>query len=364
MRLRLDKIASSTRNAALFRDVTVGVNIPAEAGVVIAVRILDDKSTYNHVEDAHGRMMRVQSGDVLAGVLGARDALRGYAGEVPDAIAPGDILHLLNLGGIIGRCTSENPGIGPPCRVEVLGAVLRFSELGRRVGVPARIAPGPITPMDGLPEHLPPVVLVAGSCMQAGKTAAACMLIRAATSRGLKVAATKVTGVALRRDALEMTDHGASATCTFVDAGLPSTAGVDVVPVARGCIAAMAATQPDLIVVELGDGLLGRYGVDAILQDPEIQVLNGCLVLAANDPVAAWGGVQWLASIGWRPMVITGPATDNAAGSTRIEELCAVTAINARKHPEELAGVVLDHLSQSVTEGSVTPLRMEATCAR
>ena len=78
MRIRLDKIASSTRNVGLFRDVTLGTSIPAQSGVVIAVRVLDDKSTYNHVEDEHGRMMRVQAGDVLAGVLGARDALRGH----------------------------------------------------------------------------------------------------------------------------------------------------------------------------------------------------------------------------------------------------------------------------------------------
>ena len=338
MRIRLDKIASSTRNVGLFRDVTLGSQIPAEAGVVVAVRVLDDKSTYNHVEDAHGRMMRVQAGDVLAGVLGARDALRGYAGKVPDEVAPGDILHLLNLGGVIGCCTSENPGIGPPCRVEVLGTVLKFTELGRRVGQPARISPGTVPPLAALPDDLPPVVLVAGSCMHAGKTAAACMFIREATTRGLKVAATKVTGVALRRDSLEMQDHGAQAACTFVDAGLPSTAGVDVVPVARGCIAAMAATGPDLIVVELGDGLLGRYGVDAIL--------------------------QWLATHGWRPVAITGPATDNAAGSTRIEELCEVPAINARKQPSELAGLVLDHLNQSVTLGAITRIPLGAQCAR
>ena len=359
-----DKIASSTRNVGLFRDVTLGTSIPAQSGVVIAVRVLDDKSTYNHVEDEHGRMMRVQAGDVLAGVLGARDALRGYAGVVPDTVSPGDVLHLLNLGGVIGRCTSENSGVGPPCRVEVLGSVLQFNELGRRVGSPARISPGPVAPLQALPEDLPPIVLVAGSCMHAGKTAAACMLIREATQRGLKVAATKVTGVALRRDSLEMQDHGAAAACTFVDAGLPSTAGVDVVPVARGCIAAMAATNPDIILVELGDGLLGRYGVDAILQDPELQVCDGALVLAANDPVAAWGGVQWLADHGWRPVAITGPSTDNAAGSSRIEELCEVPAINARKQPEKLASMVLEHIDQLVTVGAITPLPLGEQCAR
>jgi hypothetical protein len=357
MRVRLDKLASSTRNSKLHRDVIVGAPIPAKPGTVIAVRVLDTKATYNSVEDVHGRMMGVQKGDVLAGVLGARDALRGYAGDVPESVAPGDILHLLNLGGVIGLCTSVNPDVGPPCRVEVLGAVMTFPELGRRIGVPASISPGPIAPRDELPADLPPLVLVAGSCMHSGKTAAACMIVREATARGLKVAACKVTGVALRRDSLEMLDHGAIDAVTFVDTGIPSTAamsGNDVASIAKGCIAAMGATGADLIVVELGDGLLGRYGVDVILRDPVLKEQRGTLVYAANDPVAAWGGARWLAHEGWTPITVTGPATDNAAGSSRIEELTSISAINARNRPTELADKVLGALDGLVTGASPT----------
>jgi hypothetical protein len=347
MRYRLDKIASCTRNAKLHRDVVVGGPIPAVAGTVVAVRVLDNKAVYNQIEDPHGRLVKVQKGDILAGVLGARDALRGYAGDVPASVSIGDTLHLLNLGGVIGLCTSVNPDVGPPCRVEVLGAVMRFPELGRRVGVPASIFPGPVAARDDLPEDLPPLILVAGSCMHAGKTAAACALVRAATQRGMRVTATKVTGVALRRDSLEMMDHGATDAVTFVDTGLPSTAmttGVDVAAIAKGCIAAVALPGVDVIVVELGDGLLGRYGVDVILADPVLKRQRGTLVFAANDPVAAWGGVQWLSEAGWRPAVVTGPATDNEAGSSRIVELTGVPALNARTRGDELADCVLGDL--------------------
>ena len=357
MRVRLDKLASSTRNAKLHRDVIVGTPIPAVPGTVIAVRVLDTKATYNSVEDVHGRMMGIQRGDVLAGVLGARDALRGYAGDVPESVAPGDILHVLNLGGVIGLCTSVNPDVGPPCRVEVLGAVMTFPELGRRVGVPASINPGPIAPRDDLPADLPPLILVAGSCMHAGKTAAACMLIREATARGMNVAACKVTGVALRRDSLEMVDHGATLAVTFVDTGIPSTAalsGVDVTAIAKGCIAAVAQGA-DIIMVELGDGLLGRYGVDVILRDPALKAQRGALVFAANDPVAAWGGVGWLAQEGWAPAVVTGPATDNAAGSSRIEELTGIPAINARARGAALADAVFAAMTGPITGSAPRP---------
>ncbi|HEY6107300.1 MAG TPA: hypothetical protein VIV56_00220, partial [Gemmatimonadales bacterium] len=136
-RIRLDRISSSTKNAALPREVIVGDAIVAEEGYILAVRILEDKSTYNTVEDTSGRMLALRAGDVLAGTLGERRALRGYAGVVPGNIAVGDVLHVLNLGGILGICTSANPEIGPPFKAEVLGAVLAFPELGDRIGRPA-----------------------------------------------------------------------------------------------------------------------------------------------------------------------------------------------------------------------------------
>jgi hypothetical protein len=104
-RVRLDRISSSTRNAALAPEVIVGDQIVSAEGYVIAVRILEDKSSYNTVEDVTGRMLALRGGDVLAGVLGTRRALRGYAGVVPAHLAVADTIEVLNLGGILGRCT-------------------------------------------------------------------------------------------------------------------------------------------------------------------------------------------------------------------------------------------------------------------
>ena len=63
-RVRLDRIASSTRNAHLGRDVIVSDQINPSEGYVLAVRILEDKSTYNTVEDLSGRMVPLRSGDI------------------------------------------------------------------------------------------------------------------------------------------------------------------------------------------------------------------------------------------------------------------------------------------------------------
>ncbi len=140
----LDKIASVTRACGLKREVRVSAEIPCEEGVVVAVRVRNDKSTYSQLELPSGRMAQVKKGDVIAGALGHRHALFGYSGHLPERLAPGDTVHLLNIGGVIGICDSVNPDLGPPFECEVLGAVLHFPYLGERIGVAARIGGEPL----------------------------------------------------------------------------------------------------------------------------------------------------------------------------------------------------------------------------
>jgi hypothetical protein len=346
-RLRLDRIASSTRNAHLAPDVIVGEEIVAQEGFVLAVRILEDKSTYNTVEDPSGRMVSLRAGDVLAGTLGSRRALRGYAGDVPARIAVGNTLNVLNLGGILGRCTSSNPDIGPPFQAEVLGAVLAFPELGDRVGRPATIADGAVPPAGSL-ECGVPVVYVAGTCMNAGKTVAATELVRGMTRAGLRVAACKLTGVSLMRDTLSMLDAGAVAALTFTDAGAASTHAGMTVPVARGLLNRLAKERggrPDVIVAELGDGILGEYGVQDILLDPGLMGIGAAHVVAAPDPVGCWGSSQLFTHQFQLPITcFTGPATDNQVGRDYISSQLGLPAHNALRDAAALVATVREAL--------------------
>lgn len=347
----LDKIASVTRSCQLKREVRVSDEIPCEEGVVVAVRVLGDKSTYNQLELPSGRMAQVKRGDVVAGALGHRSALFGYSGHLPSRLAPGDTIHLLNLGGVLGICDSVNPDLGPPFACEVLGAVLHFPFLGERIGVAARIgagaegagqtALGPAAPLS-TGEPPVPVVALVGSCMSCGKTAAACTLVRQFSHGGLIVDALKATGVSLRRDLLAMEDAGARTTALFTDLGVVATTPANAPGLTRTLLTRIAAGRPQVIVAELGDGLLGAYGVAAILADREIRAAFTAVVLAANDPVAAWGGVRLLADeYGIRPAAVTGPATDNLVGTRMIEESLLLPAANARTDGERLARLVL-----------------------
>jgi hypothetical protein len=331
-KIRLDRIASSTKNARLSSEVIIGPDVVAEEGYVVAVRVLDDKATYASVEDASGRMIPLRAGDVLAGTLGSRRALRGYAGEVPAAIAPGDVLHVLNLGGVVGACTSTHPDLGPPLRVEVLGAVLVFPALGDRIGRPTHIRDHAIPPREDLTCRAP-VIYVAGTCMSAGKTAAATELTRGLARAGVRVAAAKLTGVALMRDTLAMTDAGAAIAVTFNEAGAASTGSGTSVPIARGILSHLeCAASPDVIVAELGDGILGEYGVQEILRDPGLTGLAASIVMAAPDPVACWGAARLMRQeFGLSIDVITGPVTDNEVGRRYVRESLGIPAHNALK---------------------------------
>jgi hypothetical protein len=355
-RVRLDRISSSTRNAHLAPEVILGDEIVSVEGYVLAVRILHDKPSYNTVEDLSGRMVALRAGDVLAGVLGHRRALRGYAGVVPAQLAVGETIDVLNLGGILGQCTSASPENGAPFKGEVLGAILSFPALGDRIGRPAHIKDHAVPLAERL-ESAVPVVYVAGTCMNAGKTVAATELVRGLSRAGLRVAATKLTGVSLMRDSLSMQDAGAIAALTFNDTGIATTRAGLTVTAAKGIFNRLATHKPDVIVAELGDGILGEYGVQDILRDPELTGVGAAYVMAAPDPVGCWGAVTLMRERFALPVtVLTGPATDNEVGRDYVKSELRIPAFNALREAPLLVEVVRQALEAHRSADAGGPL--------
>ena len=338
----VDKIASVTQACGLSHELRISDEIPCEEGVVVAVEILTDKAQYNTLELTSGRMAKVARGNVVVGALGHRKALFGYSGHLPTSLAAGDVIQMLNIGGVLGVCDSANPEKGRPFDCRVLGVVLHFPYLGERIGVPARVGTRRLDPGAALATNGVPVVALAGTCMEAGKTAAACAMISRMRHRGLTVDAFKATGVSLRRDILAMQDAGARRAMIFTDLGVVTTTPATGPALTRTMLTEMAAGKPDAIVFELGDGILGAYGVEAILDAPDIQSALTAVVLSANDPVAAWGGVKLLRDrFRIEPAVVTGPSTDNSVGVDIIREQLGVPACNAMTDGAALGDCVI-----------------------
>ena len=349
----VDKIASVTQACGLSHEVRIAADIPAEEGVVVVVEVLTNKSTYNTLELTSGRMAKVNKGDIVIGALGHRKALFGYSGYVPKAVKPGDTIQMLNIGGVLGVCDSVNPDKGKPFDCKVLGVVLHFPYLGERIGVPARVGFRGLDPGAVLEPRGVPIVALAGTCMEAGKTAAACSIVSRMRHRNLVVDAFKATGVSLRRDILAMEDAGARRSMIFTDFGVVSTTRANGPALTRAMLSELSAGKPDAIVFELGDGILGTYGVDAILECPDIRAALTGVVLSANDPVAAWGGVKLLRErFGIEPCVVTGPCTDNAVGVQIIRDQLGVAAFNALSDGAALGDCVIEAIGACASSES------------
>jgi hypothetical protein len=337
--VRVDKIASSTVKLDLPHELEMTQSCEARAGNVVIVRTLTDNATYNTLELVTGRMAKINPGDIIAGVLGYRRALKGFIGDVPRSVRAGDRLHLLNLGGLIGQCLGHHHSLNNAIEVEVIG--MPVSD-GRIMNIAERAIPTRETI-----EVTTPLILVAGTCMNSGKTYAATEIIKHLARAGMRVAAAKLAGVACLRDTLNMQDHGAIKTLSFLDCGLASTVGLsDLAPVAKGVIARLAEEHPDCIVVELGDGLLGGYGVDTIFQDEQLMRSTAALVFCANDFVGAWGGRELLRARGVEIDVMSGPVTDSRMGADYVKSELGITAANAVNEGELLASLVKVKLGQ------------------
>ena len=346
--IEADKLGSATSPLNLSRAVAVTDTCERpRAGDVVVVRALTDSATYNMLELPTGRLAKINPGDVLIGVLGRRRALKGFVGDVPETVNSGDQLNLLNMGGVIGYCTGHHSSLSDAIRLEVLGLVCDEDGRVRNIG------DGALTPRQTLTETAP-LVLIAGACMNSGKTFAATELIKQATRVGLRVAAAKLSGIACLRDTLNMGDHGAIATASFLDCGLPSTVGVnDLAPIAKAVIARLNESAPDFIVIEMGDGILGGYSVESIFDDQELRDATAAIIFCASDYVGAWGGIELFRRRGIEIDMVAGSVTDSQMGQDYIEREFGVPAANARRDGEQLFRLIRSKVEAACSTISV-----------
>jgi hypothetical protein len=335
-KVAVDKFSSAVARCGLANPVELTRSFTPEPGLVVVVRALTENPMYPDVELTDGSFSRVAAGDVIAGVLGSRQALRGFVGYAPVKAAAGDRLQLLNLGGVVGRCIDGHRDLGTAVDVELLGAAVRGRKLVRlsQHALPA-------VPVLG---ETKPIILVLGSCMNVGKTAACEEIVRLFARRGARVGAAKVSGVACLKDVRRMKLAGAVEALSFVDCGVPSTVDApDLSAIARSLVAALNDSS-DVIVMELGDGILGHYHVDSILDDRAFMSNVDAVVYCASDLVSAWGGRELLSARGVPIHVICGPATDNCAGTEWIRGSLGLEAANALTDQEKLFSILSERV--------------------
>jgi len=327
--------SSSTSRVTFEAAPRIEARREARAGDVVVAEVLTENPAYPHLEQVDGSLARLRIGDRIVGTLGSRQALRGFVGEAPTELIEGETLSLLNMGGVIGRFIDSTSSLGAPAEVRYLGTVVD----GAGVVTLGRTALKPTGPaLDARP-----VVLAIGTCMHVGKTTTMAKLIEAATAAGVRAGAAKLAGVAALRDLREFADAGAVDVKSFLDCGLPST--VDAEDLAPVFTTVVNALDGDVVLVELGDGIVGHYHVETVLTNPGAMANVAAVVLCAGDIVGAFGAKRCLDDLGVDVTVVSGLATENVAGTAVIESWLGVPAVNGVKHPERLFGIVRDAVS-------------------
>lgn len=291
------KRAFTTRRVDLDMATRLRSDLRPRAGDLVLARVVQ-LGQHQKLESPHGRRAQLYEGDEIIVSYGERYAPDQFEAVVPEDFSPCD---LVAGGGVAGKVLSRHAKIRAATRIEPVGLL---ADDGGKVLNLAKF---------GLPRltakaALPPVVAVVGTSMNAGKTTAAAGLIHGLSRAGLAVAATKVTGTGSGGDLWTMLDAGARSVLDFTDHGHASTAGLGhdrIESVALSLIAHCAAEKPDVIVVEVADGLLQRE-TGALLRSPRMRdVLHGVL-FAAGDAMGAVAGHQWLVETGHRVLGVSG----------------------------------------------------------
>ena len=114
---------------------------------------------------------------------------------------------------------------------------------------------------------------------------------------------------------------------------------------AKAIIAQLNESRPQLIVIELGDGILGGYSVESIFEDKELREAMTTLVFCASDYVGAWGGVELFRRRGIKVDLVAGSVTDSKMGEDYIEREFHVPAANVRRNGAKLFEIVKERVS-------------------
>jgi hypothetical protein len=321
-----------TLSAAKWGYVTRRVGVGTRLGGVVARPRLGDfvvasvvsLGAHDHLESPAGRRMRLYPGDLVVGAWGNRYATDFFEGYLP---CPGDAVHLLTSGGLVGSVASAHVSKEAPTELEVLGplcnadgCVLSTDDVALAPLVTRRAELG--------------TIVVLGSAMNAGKTTTTSAIVRGLVRAGLCVGAGKVTGSGSGKDHWAYVDAGASMVSDFLDFGMPSTFGypperlVNTMFSIRDWAVGQGA---DAVVLEIADGVLQE---ETRALASRLPGFADQVVLAVGDALGAIAGIEVLARLGVSVRLVSGVVT---ASPLAVREAVAATGLPVLT-PGELAG--------------------------
>lgn len=268
-----------TRNVRLEDAFSLSSSDPIVGDLLLAR--VDRIRQHTRLENTEGRRVHLYPGDEIIVAAGNRYATAQYHAESPSQLGP---CHLVAAGGLAANMVSKSSQVKPATEITLLGTLA--DEAGEKLNLSryTRLKPAYLHPS----AELMPVLLVIGSDMNSGKTTLACSAINSFRNAGMRVAGAKLTGTGAGPDYWKMLDAGAFQVKDFVDAGMPSTAGIaeeQLINVLRTIKADAVQNDADVLVVEVADGVF-QPETRALLAGRLASEVTGALV-AADSAAAA-----------------------------------------------------------------------------
>ncbi|KAF7591211.1 hypothetical protein BBP40_001870 [Aspergillus hancockii] len=293
--------------------VTISPTIVPVEGAVVAVEVLSTVDKVSLIEDITGHISGLVEGEIIPAVLGIRRGSQGLSCDIPSTLSQGDIISYVSRSGLVGVTQTTPTDIMIPAQVRVFGSV-------QKGGTPLNIKQSSIPRRQSLNQSAP-IVVVAGSASNTGKTTTARKIIQHLKSKGLRVAAAKLSGLAFLGELRALSTAGPDMIMSFADGGLPTTCNnpAEILEVSLGILHELNAIKPDVIVIEFGSCLLGFYNILPILESLHFRQYIASLVLTASDTAAAWGLKHILKEKMFDVTLLTGPVVNNLSYAGYIE---------------------------------------------
>ncbi|OGH84499.1 MAG: hypothetical protein A2261_01745 [Candidatus Magasanikbacteria bacterium RIFOXYA2_FULL_44_8] len=308
-------VSSNVRCANIVWESTeLGYGVGKEGDVVL-VEVVSDIGSRQYLENQLGVNRRLYKGDRFVGVLANRHSGTEESGDVPPEginIQVGTELHLLSTSGLVGISTNIPATMGQkPLQLKVLGIVAQD-------GLPLDLL-DLCGPQDDVVNPSAPIIVVGGTSSDVGKTTTSAGLIRVLSQKGLRVAATKISGTGNLQDVFLLHDAGAKIWFEFPDVGLPSTY-TSPARFRKGIYTLLNrinAQKPDVIIAEAGGDII-EANIPTFLSDPAIAKYIKAIMMVPGDVLGMIGSINYAQKlIPDVPIFFTDPKEKNAF-TTRI----------------------------------------------
>ncbi len=310
--------AYSTRRVSADAMRCLRGDLSPSAGDLVLARV-EAIGHHKRLHTVDGGRKNLFVGDLVIVAYGDRYAPNQFEAHVPRDLRDCD---LAAGGGLASRVVAQHDRIrGAATRLHPLGLVASDPD-----APPLNLA-GFALEAPAFREKLSiPVVAVAGTSMDAGKTTTAAHLVRGLHNHGHRVGYAKVTGTAAAGDPGLLRDAGASLVLDFTDVGYASTYRLParaVEAIFDELVLHLAAAGVDSIVIEVADGLLQRE-TEALLESRAFRSRVNVLIFTAADSLGAVGGVQWLRD---RDLPVTALSGRMTTSPLQVREAVAATRL-------------------------------------